>query len=50
MVTFSLNWLGFGLSSGDIYDLCQDCEAIIWVERFTQSIPLVNELLFGLGL
>jgi hypothetical protein len=46
---FSL-WLGFGLSSGDIYDLCQDCETVFWVERFTRSIPPVNELIFWLGL
>jgi hypothetical protein len=53
VVIFSLNWLfgmwlGFGLSSGDIFSLWQDSEAIIWVERFSQSTSLVNELIFGL--
>jgi hypothetical protein len=28
---FSL-WLGFGLSSGDIFGMWQYCEVIIWIE------------------
>jgi hypothetical protein len=38
------------LYGNPIFGLWQDCEAIIWVERFTRSIPPVNELIFELGL
>jgi hypothetical protein len=34
-------WLGFGLSSSDIFGLWQDHEAIIWVERFLNPFPLL---------
>jgi hypothetical protein len=40
-------WLGFGLSSGDIFDLWQDREAIFWVERFLDLFPSVNKLILG---
>jgi hypothetical protein len=46
MVIFSLKWLfglwlGFGLSSGDIFYLWQDLEAIFWVECFLGPFPLL---------
>jgi hypothetical protein len=43
-------WLGIGLSSGENTGLWQDHELIIWVEWLTQSIPLVNVLIFELSL
>jgi hypothetical protein len=50
-VIFSFNWLvwwlGFGLSSGDIFSLWQDREAIFWVEQFLDSFPPLNELILG---
>jgi hypothetical protein len=35
-------WLGFGLSSGDIFCLWQDHETIIWVEQFLDPFPLLT--------
>jgi hypothetical protein len=43
-------WLGFGLSSGDIFVLWQHHEAIILGRVVSQSILLVNELIFVSGL
>jgi hypothetical protein len=40
-------WLGFGLSSSDIFGLCQVCEAIILGRAVSRSISPVNELILG---